>query len=325
MKVLITGGAGFIGSYLAEAMLEDGHIVTVVDDLSTGSLTNVHGLMQRDGFQFVREDVRNIPTMTTLVQCCDVIIHLAAAVGVQLIVEQPVHTLETNIHGSEVVLSLANKFGRRIFLASTSEVYGKITAVPFSEDNDSLIGSTRLTRWSYACSKMVDEYLAIAYHKQYGLEVIIGRFFNTIGPRQSGAYGMVVPRFVRAALRNEPLTIYGTGKQQRCFCHVADVIDAVKKLMACEAAVGQVVNIGTDDLITIDELAKTTINMCNSTSHIHRLSYEEAYGQPFDDMLIRQPDLTRIKKLIDYEPKYSLEQILRQVIEYESSCHSQSS
>lgn len=323
MKVLITGGAGFIGSYLAKAMLEDGYTVTIVDDLSTGSLSNVHDLMQRDGFQFVREDVRNIPTMTTLIQCCDVIIHLAAAVGVQLIVEQPVHTLETNIHGSEVVLELANKFGRRIFLASTSEVYGKSTTVPFNEDDDSLLGSTRLTRWSYACSKMVDEFLAIAYHNQYGLKVIIGRFFNTIGPRQSGAYGMVVPRFVRAALRNEPLTVYGTGKQQRCFCHVADVIDAVKKLMVCEATVGQVVNIGSDDLITIDELAETIISMCNSTSDIRRLSYEEVYGQPFDDMLIRQPDLTRIKKLIGYEPKHSLEQTLQHVIEYERSCHSQ--
>lgn len=323
MKVLITGGAGFIGSYLAKAMLEDGYTVTIVDDLSTGSLSNVHDLMQRDGFQFVREDVRNIPTMTNLIQYCDVIIHLAAAVGVQLIVEQPVHTLETNIHGSEVVLELANKFGRKIFLASTSEVYGKSTAVPFNEDDDSLLGSTRLTRWSYACSKMVDEFLAIAYHNQYGLKVIIGRFFNTIGPRQSGAYGMVVPRFVRAALRNEPLIVYGTGEQQRCFCHVADVIDALRKLIVCETAIGQVVNVGSDSPITIGELAREIVGMCNSTSDIRHLSYEEAYGQPFDDMLIRKPDLTKIRQLINFEPKYSLEQTLQHVIAYERTSHAQ--
>lgn len=323
MRVLITGGAGFIGSYMAEAMLDDGHIVTIVDDLSTGSLANVNGLMKRDEFQFVRENVCNIPTMTALIQCCEVVIHLAAAVGVRLIVEQPVHTLETNIHGSEVILDLANKFGRRIFIASTSEVYGKSTAVPFGEDSDSLLGSTRFTRWSYACSKMVDEFIALAYHNQFGLEVIIGRFFNTIGPRQSGAYGMVVPRFVRAALRNEPLTIYGTGEQQRCFCHVADVVDAVKKLMACETAIGQVVNIGTDDSITINELAENIINMCDSTSVIHRISYEEAFGQPFDDMLIRKPNLTKINQLIDYEPKHSLEKTLRHIIAYERNSHAQ--
>ncbi|MBW2595339.1 MAG: GDP-mannose 4,6-dehydratase [Deltaproteobacteria bacterium] len=324
MRILITGGAGFIGSHMAKSMLDDGHIVTIVDDLSTGSLSNIHDLIKQDGFQFVRENVCNIPTMTTLIQCCDVVIHLAAAVGVQLIVEKPVHTLETNIHGSEVVLALANKFHRRILIASTSEVYGKSTAIPFNEDDDSLLGSTRFTRWSYACSKMVDEFLALAYHDQDGLEVIVGRFFNTIGPRQSGEYGMVVPRFVRAALRNEPLTIYGTGEQQRCFCHVADVIDAVKRLMVCETAIGQVVNIGSENSITINELAENIISMCNSTSIIRRISYEEAFGQPFDDMLIRKPDLTKIKQLISYEPKHSLEQTLRHVIEFERSILAQS-
>jgi len=323
MRVLITGGAGFIGSHLAEAMLEDGHTVTVVDDLSTGSPANIRALMGRDEFQFVREDVRSVPTMTALIQHCDMVVHLAAAVGVQLIVDEPVRTLETNIHGSEVVLALANKFGRKIFLASTSEVYGKGTVTPFSEDDDSLLGSTRFTRWSYACSKMVDEFLALAYHQQYGLEVVIGRFFNTVGPRQTGVYGMVVPRFVRAALRNEPLMVYGTGEQQRCFCHVADVVGAVRKLMACEAAIGQVVNIGTDHAITIMELAEKVIRMCHSTSTIRRLSYEEAYGCPFDDMLVRQPDLTKIKQLIGYEPKHSLEQILQSVISYEKSCQTQ--
>ncbi len=227
MNSLITGGAGVIGSHLAEALLADGHGVLVVDDLSTGSMDNIRHLIGRKGFQFVRESIRNTTTMSALVPHCDRIYHLAAAVGVQLIVERPVHTLETNIHGSEVVLNLANKFGRRIFVASTSEVYGKSTKVPFSEDDDSLLGSTRFTRWSYACSKMVDEFLALAYHDQYGLDVVIGRFFNTIGPRQSGTYGMVVPRFVQAALRNEPLMVYGTGDQRRCFCHVLDVVGAV--------------------------------------------------------------------------------------------------
>jgi UDP-glucose 4-epimerase len=319
MKVLITGGAGFIGSHLAKAMLDDGHSVVIVDDLSTGSESNIRGLLSRDGFQFVRDSVCSVATMTTLVQYCDVVIHLAAAVGVQLIVDRPVHTLETNIHGSEVVLDLANKFRRRVFLASTSEVYGKSTAVPFQEDDDSLLGSTRFTRWSYACSKMVDEFLALAYHNQDGLEVVIGRFFNTIGPRQSGAYGMVVPRFVRAALRNETLSIYGTGAQQRCFCHVVDVIGAIMKLIVCEAAIGQVVNVGSDEPITIGELAHKIIAMCQSTSDIRCLSYEEAYGQPFDDMLVRKPDLTKIRQLIDYVPRHSLASTLQDVIEYEES------
>lgn len=319
MRVLITGGAGFIGSHLAESMLDEGHNVTIVDDLSTGNVDNISGLIRRRRFQFVREDVRCIPTMTTLLDRCDMVVHLAAAVGVQLIVEQPVRTLETNIHGSEVVLALANKFARRVFLASTSEVYGKQTAIPFGEDDDSLLGSTRFTRWSYACSKMVDEFLALAYHHQYGLEVVIGRFFNTIGPRQTGTYGMVVPRFVRAALRNEPLTIYGSGEQQRCFCNVADVVDAVRKLMVCEDAIGQVVNIGSGSPVTIGELARKIVDMCNSTSDIRHISYEEAFGQPFDDMLVRVPDLTKVKQLIDYEPQRSLEGTLRDVIEFERS------
>jgi len=320
MKVLITGGAGFIGSHLAEALLSDGHRVMAVDDLSTGSLDNIRHLIGRDGFEFVRETVRNDTTMSALVPQCDRIFHLAAAVGVQLIVEQPVHTLETNIHGSEVVLSLANKFGRRIFVASTSEVYGKSTQVPFGEDDDSLLGSTRFTRWSYACSKMVDEFLALAYHGQYGLDVVVGRFFNTIGPRQTGAYGMVVPRFVRAALRGEPLVVFGTGEQRRCFCHVADVVGAVTALMDCDAATGEVVNIGNDEPISINRLAETIIEMADSTSEVRHISYEEAYGLAFDDMLVRKPDLSKIGRLIGYQPEHSLEQTLRAVIDHEKTC-----
>jgi UDP-glucose 4-epimerase len=319
MKALITGGAGFIGSHLAEAMLADGHTVTAVDDLSTGSLDNIRQLLGREGFQFVRESVRNPTTMSVLVPQCDRIFHLAAAVGVQLIVERPVHTLETNIHGSEVVLNLANTFGRRIFVASTSEVYGKSTQVPFGEDDDSLLGSTRFTRWSYACSKMVDEFLALAYHEQYGLDVVVGRFFNTIGPRQTGAYGMVVPRFVRAALRGEPLIVYGTGEQRRCFCHVSDVVGAVMKLMACGQAVGEVINIGNDRSIAIRELAEMIVDMTASSSEIRQISYEQAYGRPFDDMLVRAPDLSRLRRLIEYEPKYSLEDTLQEIIDHEKA------
>ncbi|MDY7009999.1 MAG: GDP-mannose 4,6-dehydratase [Planctomycetota bacterium] len=317
MNVLITGGAGFIGSHLAEALMNAGDNVTVVDDLSTGSFENIRDLVGRKGFQFVRESVRNSDTMAVLTDRCDVIFHLAAAVGVQLIVDKPVHTIETNIHGSEVVLNLANKFGRKIFVASTSEVYGKSNKVPFSEDDESVLGPTRFTRWSYACSKMVDEFLALAYHDQFGLETVVGRLFNTIGPRQTGAYGMVAPRFVRAALRGEPLEVYGTGKQSRCFTNVADVVAALIKLMDCPETVGRVVNIGSDESITITELAEKIIEMTGSASEIRSLTYEQAYGRPFDDMLTRKPDLSRIKRLIGYEPKYSLDETLQQIIEYE--------
>ena len=317
MNVLITGGAGFIGSHLAERMIAEGHRITAVDDLSTGSMDNIASLMGRSEFQFVRESVRNAATMTALIDRCDVIFHLAAAVGVQLIVDRPVHTIETNIHGSEVVLNLANKFGRKIVVASTSEVYGKNTKVPFSEDDDTTLGSTRFTRWSYACSKMVDEFLALAYHDQYGLETIVCRFFNTVGPRQTGQYGMVVPRFVRRALRNETIDIYGSGQQSRCFCNVADVVGALVKLIECPQAVGEVINVGSDESIGIEDLADKIVEMTGSKSDKRSLSYEEAYGRPFDDMLVRKPDLTKINKLIGYEPKRDLNQTLGEVIDFE--------
>jgi len=317
MNVLITGGAGFIGSHLGEAMLRRGDSVVAVDDLSTGSLENIRTLTGNPKFQFVRESVRNASTMTALVDRCDVIYHLAAAVGVQLIVDRPVHTIETNIHGSEVVLNLANKFGRKIFIASTSEVYGKNTKVPFNELDDTTLGSTRFSRWSYACSKMVDEFLALAYHDQYGLETIVCRFFNTIGPRQTGQYGMVVPRFIRWALADETIEIYGTGAQSRCFCNVADIVGALIRLVDCDDALGEVVNIGSTESITIENLAAKVIAMTGSTSSTRRVSYEEAYGRPFDDMLQRQPDLSKIKRLIGYEPTFNLEQTLQQMIDHE--------
>ena len=317
MNILITGGAGFIGSHLAEALLKLGHRVVAVDDLSTGSMANIEHLLGRDDFQFVRESVLDIPTMTALVDRCELIYHLAAAVGVQLIVDRPVHTIETNIHGSEIVLNLANKFRRKIFVASTSEVYGKNTKVPFSEDDDTTLGSTRFTRWSYACSKMVDEFLALAYHDQYGMEAIICRFFNTVGPRQTGEYGMVVPRFVQKALANETIDIYGSGQQSRCFTNVKDVVGALIALVDCPEAIGQVINIGNDQSITMEGLADKIIAMTGSNSAKRKLTYEQAYGRPFDDMLVRVPDLTKIKRLIGYQPKYDLDQTLEQVIEFE--------
>ena len=319
MNVLITGGAGFIGSHLADRLLADGHRLILVDDLSTGSLDNIRHLLDEPRVQFVRESVRNASTMTPLVDRCDVVFHLAAAVGVQLIVDRPVHTIETNIHGSEVMLNLANKFGRKIVLASTSEVYGKNDKVPFSEDDDTTLGPTRFTRWSYACSKMVDEFLALAYHDQFRLPTLICRFFNTVGPRQTGQYGMVVPRFVRRALRNEVLEIYGTGEQSRCFCNVADVVDALIKLIVCDEADGQVINIGTTELTTIRQLAERVIELAGSKSTTRSLSYEEAYGRPFDDMLTRMPDLSKVERLIGYKPMYRLDETLRQIIDHERS------
>lgn len=316
---LVTGGAGFIGSHLSEAILKRGDEVTVVDDLSTGCMGNIASLLGRKKFRFVRETVRNEPIMAVLVDRADIIIHLAAAVGVQLIVDQPVHTIETNIHGSEVMLGLANKFRKKILIASTSEVYGKNSKIPFCEDDDTTLGCTRFTRWSYACSKMVDEFLALAYHDQFGLPTIICRFFNTIGPRQTGQYGMVVPRFVRAALRQEPLTIFGTGEQSRCFCNVADVVDALTKLVECEAAIGEVVNIGSPESVTINQLADQVIELTGSGSTKRYLSYEEAYGRAFDDMLVRAPDLSKIQRLIQYRPAKSLSETLREVIAHEQA------
>ena len=319
MKALITGGAGFIGSHLAERLLSRGDEVIALDDLSTGSLDNLKAIWNSPKLRFVQDDVRNSQIMHLLVEQCDIVFHLAAAVGVQLIVEQPVHTIETNIHGSEVVLNIANKFRKPVLIASTSEVYGKSEKVPFKEDDDTVLGATRFSRWSYACSKAIDEFLGLAYHQQFGLPVAVVRFFNTVGPRQTGRYGMVIPRFVEAALRNEPIQIYGTGKQARCFGYVGDVVDAVIKLMQSKEAPGRVYNIGSTEEVTIEQLADRVIELTGSKSRKEHISYEQAYGRPFDDMMRRIPCLDRIRSVIGYEPKTSLKEILQQVIEEKRS------
>ncbi|MHC4666183.1 MAG: GDP-mannose 4,6-dehydratase [Planctomycetota bacterium] len=319
MRVLVTGGAGFIGSHLVERLLKDNQSVTVVDNLSTGSLENIGGFQKDPKFDFVEGDVRNAGLMEQLAQRCDVIYHLAAAVGVQLIADRPVHTIETNIGGTEVVLDAANKFSRKILIASSSEVYGKNESVPFHEDDDIVLGSTSFSRWSYACGKAIDEFLGLAFHQEYGLGVVIGRFFNTIGTRQTGQYGMVVPRFVQSAIRNEPVLIYGTGQQRRCFCYVEDMVDAIIRLMNCEQTAGKVYNIGSEEEISIEGLADRIIKMTGSKSKKEFISYDEAYGRPIEDMMRRVPSLERIKGAIDWEPKTSLTEALQVIIQSSKS------
>lgn len=316
MKTLITGGAGFIGSHLCRRLLADGHPVTVIDNLSTGALDNIQCCLEKPDFDFVEGDACEPAAMDALVAGCDVVFHLAAAVGVQLIVDQPVHTIETNIHATEIVLELANKYHKKILLASTSEVYGKSEQVPFHEDDDSVLGSTRFSRWSYACSKAIDEFLGFAYYDEFGLEVVVARLFNTIGPRQTGQYGMVVPRFVKSALKGEDIAIYGTGRQTRCFCYVGDVVDALIKLMQTDQIAGKIYNIGSDEEKTIEELADLIIEKTGSASKKKFISYEEAYGRSFDDMQRRVPSLERIKEAINYGPIKTLDETLDTIIDF---------
>jgi UDP-glucose 4-epimerase len=314
MKVLITGGAGFIGSHLAEHLLSHGCAVTVIDDLSTGSLGNIAHLRRYGDFNFVHDTVTDVAAMSNLVRQCDVIYHLAAAVGVRLIVEQPVRTIKTNVHGTETVLELAREGQKKVLIASTSEVYGKSEAVPFHEDDDSVLGSTMFPRWSYACSKAIDEFLALAYYRQYGLPAVIVRLFNTIGPRQTGQYGMVVPRFIEKAMAGVPIEIYGDGRQTRCFCYVGDVVKSLTALMDVPNAGGQVFNIGSNEEVTIEQLADKIIALTNSSSVKKFISYEQAYGQPFDDMLRRVPSLERLKSIIGFVPETTLTQTLQRII-----------
>lgn len=316
MKALITGGAGFIGSHLSEALLAEGHTVVAIDDLSTGSEANIRHLFGQPGFQFILETIMNETVMDRLVSECDTIFHLAAAVGVELIVHDPVHTIETNVLGSSIVLRIANRYRRKVILASTSEIYGKSTDIPFREDGDRVMGSTTRSRWAYANSKATDEFLALAYHKQRGLPVVICRFFNTIGPRQTGRYGMVAPRFVRQALEGAPLRVYGDGRQSRCFADVADVTGGVLRLAAHPAAIGEVFNLGNTEEISILDLAHRVIALTESASQIVMVPYDEAYEPGFEDMQRRVPDISRAAALIGYRPRYMLDDTLRRIITY---------
>lgn len=316
---LITGGAGFIGSHLAELLLAQGQHVLVIDDLSTGSIDNIAPLLKQPNFHFARASITDEIVLDRLASQADSIIHLAAAVGVQLIVEHPVHTIQTNVMGTEAVLKTALRYGCRTLIASTSEVYGKGHRIPFREDDDVLLGATSRSRWSYAASKMVDEFLGLAYHREFGLDVIITRFFNTVGPRQSSRYGMVIPRFVRQALRGEPITVYGDGSQTRCFCDVRDVIQAVVALVQHRDAGGQVFNIGSTDEISIGALAERVRTQTGSSSPISYIPYSEAYAPGFEDMQRRVPDITRLQELVGWAPRRDLAAILGTVIDYESS------
>ena len=314
-RYLLTGGAGFIGSHLGERLLADGHEVVVLDDLSTGRGQNVAHLRANSRFQLVRDSVENEATVNLLMARCDAVFHLAAAVGVQLIVDEPVRTIRTTIHGTEVVLEAANRYGRPVLITSSSEVYGKGTRVPFSEDDDVVMGATRFSRWCYAYSKGIDEFLGLAYHRQFDLPVTIVRLFNTVGPRQVGMYGMVLPRFVAAALRGEPLDVYGTGEQTRCFCHVSDVVDVLVRLIRTPGAVGQVFNLGSDEEVSIEQLARRVIELAGSQSTIRHIPYEQAYGRAFDDLPRRVPKLDKIRGLVGFAPRHNLDQIIRSVID----------
>ena len=316
MRALITGGAGFIGSHLSEALLAHGHEVLVLDNLSTGSIENIAHLKGRPGFEYFVDSVNNEPLLAELIDRSDVVFHLAAAVGVKLIVEQPVHTIETNVHGTEVVLKHENKKKKLVVVASTSEVYGKSDRVPFREDSDLVLGPTTKHRWAYACSKAIDEFLALAYWKERKLPVIIVRFFNTVGPRQTGQYGMVIPTFVRQALAGEPITVFGDGTQSRSFTHVSDVVGALLKLIAEPRAIGQVFNIGNTGEISIRDLAERVRTMAGSSSTLKFVPYEEAYESGFEDMPRRVPDLGKLRGMIGYEPKNALDDILVDVIDY---------
>ena len=318
MRVLITGGAGFIGSHLSDAYIARGDEVYVLDDLSTGSIMNIEHLKKNSRFHYVIDSVQNYSLTAELVDRCDVIFHLAAAVGVKLIVESPVRTIETNVRGTEIILDLANKKKKKVLITSTSEVYGLSTDVPFREDGNLVLGATKKGRWSYACSKAIDEFLALAYWREKKLPTIVVRLFNTVGPRQTGQYGMVIPNFVKQAIARRPITVYGDGTQTRCFAYVGDVVAALVKVMDHPDAVGEVFNIGTTDEISIRELATRVKNVTGSDSEVEFIPYDQAYEEGFEDMPRRVPDISKVHQLIGYAPTTRLDEILKRVAEYYS-------
>lgn len=316
MKILLTGGAGFIGSHLAEKLLKDGHQVSVIDNLSTGKYSNIIHLVRKKNFSYTIDSILNREVMEKLIEKTDRIYHLAAAVGVKYIIDNPLLSLKTNIVGTENVLEFANRYKKKVLIASTSEIYGKNDTIPFKEEADRLLGSTHISRWSYSSAKAIDEFLALAYFREKKLPVVIVRCFNTVGPRQTGQYGMVIPKFVKNALLNHPLEVYGDGKQTRCFCDVDDVTDGMIKLMNEKKAEGEIFNIGNDKSISIEELANQIKKLTNSRSKIEFIKYEDAYEEGFEDMRHRKPDLSKIIEYINYKPKYNLKQILNRTINY---------
>jgi UDP-glucose 4-epimerase len=316
VKALVTGGAGFIGSHLAEALIKQGDEVVVIDDFSTGSRQNLSKVSEDKKFSFVEGTILDEKLMNELIKKCEVVYHLAAAVGVKFVIDNPVRSIEINVKGTEIVLELASKFKKKVFLSSTSEVYGKTEDGLFKEDSDRVVGATTIGRWSYSCSKALDEFLCLAYYREKGLQVVIGRLFNTCGPRQTGKYGMVIPRFVKQALSNEPVTIYGDGKQTRSFCYVEDAVRAIVSLVEEPKAIGEIFNIGSEEAATIEELARKVVRLTGSNSDIIYIPYEEAYESGFEDMRHRVPDTGKIRNLIGYKPHYTLDMILEKVIEY---------
>jgi UDP-glucose 4-epimerase len=315
MKYLITGGAGFVGSHLADKLHKEGHDIVVIDDLSTGRYSNVEHLEGQERFQLIIDTVLNDKLMERLIRDTDRVFHMASAVGVKLIMEQPVKTIETIFGGTEVVLKYCSRYRKRVLIPSTSEVYGKGTTVPFSEEDDVLTGATSKHRWAYACAKALDEFLALAHWKETRLPVVVVRLFNTVGPRQTGQYGMVVPNFIKSALKNEPIMIHGDGTQSRCFGHVLDVVEGLVKLPENPSCFGQVINIGNDEEVTIQQLAERAIKMTGSKSEIKYISYDEAYGEGFEDMQRRVPNLAKANKLIGFKPTRTLVNIIEDVSE----------
>ncbi len=315
MKILITGGAGFIGSHLADRLHGEGQEITVIDDLSTGRYSNVEHLEGKDGFRLIIDTILNSDLMEELVRETDRVFHMASAVGVRLIMERPVQTIETIFRGTDVVLEFCSRYRKRVLIPSTSEVYGKGISVPFKEEDDLLTGSTDKHRWAYACAKTLDEFLALAHWKETRLPVVVVRLFNTVGPRQTGQYGMVVPRFIKAALKNEPIPVHGDGSQSRCFGHVSDVVEGLVKVLETPDCFGQVINLGNSEETTIKNLAEKAIEMTGSRSEIQYIPYSEAYGEGFEDMQRRVPSLEKAGRLISYQPTRTLEDIINDVAE----------